>query len=67
MNRRTVSSPVDSSGIPARLAIRTEDLTHGQIARISGGGIRWRDILRDLFGIDLGTNPPEADTSGPVL
>ena len=67
MNRRIVSSTVDSSRIPARLPIRTEDLTHGQFARISGGGIRWRDILRDLFGIDLGTNPPEADASRPLL
>ena len=67
MNRRTVTSPVDSREVLARLPVQTEDLTHGQIARISGGGIRWRDILRDLFGIDLGTNPPEADTSGPVL
>lgn len=67
MNRRIVSRPADSSGIPARLPIRTEDLTHGQTTQISGGAIRWRDILRDLFGIDLGTDTPETDASGPVL
>ena len=63
MNKRTVTSPVDSREVLARLPVQTVDLTTGQIARISGGGIRWRDILRDLFGIDL----PEANSSGPLL
>ena len=67
MKSRIVSRPADSSGIPARLPIRTEDLSTGQTAQVSGGAIRWRDILRDLFGIDLGTNTPEADASGPAL
>lgn len=67
MKSRIVSCPADSSVIPARLPIRTEDLSTGQTAQVSGGAIRWRDILRDLFGIDLGTNTPEADASGPAL
>ncbi len=57
MNRRTVSSPVDSSGIPARLPIRTEDLTHGQIAGISGGdagfGRLIRELVAEIFGVRL--------------
>lgn len=67
MKRSIASRPADTSGIPARLPIRTEDLTDGQTAKISGGAIRWRAILRDLFGLDLGTNTPETDASGPVL
>lgn len=67
MKRRIVSCPADSCGIPSRLPIRTEDLTNGQTAQISGGAIRWRRILRDLFGIDLGTNLPETGAAGPLL
>ena len=53
MNRRTVSSPVDSSGIPARLPIRTEDLTHGQIARISGGDAGFGRLIRDILVAEI--------------
>ncbi|MDE3259505.1 MAG: hypothetical protein OYM47_16885 [Gemmatimonadota bacterium] len=67
MKRRIASRPADTSRIPARLPIRTEDLTDGQTAKISGGAIRWRRILRDLFGIDLGTNLPETSAAGPLL
>lgn len=67
MNRRIASSPADSSGIPSRLPIQTEDLTEVQIAQIFGGAIRWRRILRDLFGIDLGTNPVEENTAAPLM
>ncbi len=67
MKRRIASRLVDTSGIPSRLPIRTEDLTDGQTARISGGAIRWRAILKDVFGIDLGTNLPETGAAGPLL
>lgn len=67
MNRRIASRPADSSEIPSRLPIRTEDLSAGQTAQISGGAIRWRNILRDLFGIDLGTNPPETGAAALLM
>lgn len=67
MESRIVSRLADSCGIPSRLPIQTEDLTDGQTAQISGGAIRWRDILRDLFGIDLGTSMPETSAAGPLL
>ena len=67
MKSRIVSRPADSSVIPARLPIRTEDLTAGQTAQISGGAIRWRRILSDLLGIDLGTNMPETSAAGPLM
>ena len=67
MNRRTVSSPVDSSGIPARLPIRTEDLTHGQIARISGGDAGFGRLLRDLVAEIFGVRLPEPDVPSITL
>ena len=67
MNRRTVSSPVDSSGIPARLPIRTEDLTHGQTARISGGDAGLGRLIRDLVAEILGVSLPEPDVPSGTL
>ncbi len=67
MTRRIEISPVDSSGIPARLPIQTEDLTAGQIARISGGdaglGRLLRRLIAELFGVKL----PEPDVPSTVL
>ena len=67
MKRRIASRLADTSGIPSRLPIRTEDLTAGQTAQISGGAIRWRRILSDLLGIDLGTSMPETSAAGPLM
>ncbi len=67
MNKRFESSTVGTLKNPARLPVKTEDLTAVQTAQISGGAIRWRDILRNLFGIDIGTNLPETGAAGPVL
>ena len=67
MKRRFETSKMGTLKNPARLPVQTEDLTAVQTAQISGGAIRWRNILRDLFGIDLGTNPPETGAAGLLM
>ncbi len=67
MNRRFETSTTGTLKNPARLPNRTEDLTPGQTAQISGGAIRWRRILSDLLGIDLGTSMPETSAAGPLM
>lgn len=67
MNRRFETSTLGTLKNPMTLPVQTEDLTEVQIAQIFGGAIRWRRILRDLFGIDLGTHLPETGAAGPLL
>ena len=68
MKRRIVSRPADTSGIPSRLCIRTEDLTAGQTAQISGGDAGLGSFLRNWVAEIFGVTLPEPDRpSGPVL
>ena len=67
MKRRIVSCPADSSGIPARLPIRTEDLTYGQTAQISGGDAGLGRLIRNLVAEIFGVKLPEPDVPSVAL
>lgn len=67
MNRGIVSRPAGSSEIPARLPIRTEDLTAGQTAQISGGDAGLGRLIRNLVAEIFGVRLPEPDVPSGTL
>lgn len=67
MNRRIASSPAASHEFPARLPVQTEDLTAGQIARISGGDAGLGRLLRNWVAEIFGVTLPEPDRSSGTL
>lgn len=67
MNRHIASRPVGSSGIPSRLPIRTEDLTAGQTAQISGGDAGLGRLIRNLVAEIFGVSLPEPDVPPGTL
>ena len=67
MKSRIVSCPADTSGIPARLPIRTEDLTDGQTAKISGGDAGLGRLIRNLVAEIFGVSLPEPDVPPGTL
>ena len=67
MKRRTVSRPADTYGIPSRLPTRTEDLTAGQTAQISGGDAGLGRLIRNLVAEIFGVRLPEPDVPSGTL
>lgn len=67
MKSRIVSRPADSSGIPARLPIQTEDLNDGQTAQISGGDAGLGRLIRNLVAEIFGVSLPEPDVPPGTL
>ncbi len=67
MNSRIVSRSADSSGIPARLPMRTEDLSAGQTARITGGDAGLGRLIRNLVAEIFGVSLPEPDVPPGTL
>ena len=67
MKSRIVSRPADSSVIPARLPIRTEDLTAGQTARITGGDAGLGRLISNLVAEIFGVRLPEPDVPPGTL
>ena len=67
MKRRIASRPADTSGIPSRLPIRTEDLTDGQTAKIAGGDAGLGRLIRNLVAEIFGVKLPEPDVPSGTL